>query len=83
MDSAIFVNLPPTKLFFRCAIPSMVTMVFGALYQIADGLFVGRFVGQDALAAVNLPPEVRPDKLTVEQFAALTRRLFDLPGADS
>lgn len=38
MDSAIFVNLPPTKLFFRCAIPSMVTMVFGALYQIADGL---------------------------------------------
>ena len=54
MDSAIFVNLPPTKLFFRCAVPSMVTMVFGALYQIADGLFVGRFVGQDALAAVNL-----------------------------
>ncbi len=29
-------------------------MAFGALYQIADGLFVGRFIGQDALAAVNL-----------------------------
>ena len=32
----------------------MITMAFGALYQIADGLFVGRFIGEDALAAVNL-----------------------------
>lgn len=54
MDSEIFEKLPPTKLFFRCAVPSMITMAFGALYQIADGLFVGRFIGQDALAAVNL-----------------------------
>ncbi len=54
MDSEIFEKLPPTRLFFRCAIPSMITMVFGSLYQIADGLFVGRFIGEDALAAVNL-----------------------------
>ena len=54
MDSEIFRTLPPTKLFFRCAIPSMITMAFGALYQIADGLFVGRFIGGDALAAINL-----------------------------
>ena len=49
MDSEIFEKLPPTKLFFCCAIPSMITMAFGALYQIADGLFVGRFIGGDAL----------------------------------
>ena len=54
MDSEIFVKLPPTKLFFRLAIPSMVTMAFVSLYQIADGLFVGRFIGGDALAAINL-----------------------------
>lgn len=54
MDSEIFERLPPTKLFFRCALPSIVTMAFGALYQIADGVFVGRFIGEDALAAVNL-----------------------------
>ena len=54
MDSEIFEKLPPTKLFFRCAIPSMITMAFGALYQIADGVFVGRFIGEDALAAINL-----------------------------
>ena len=54
MDSKIFEKLPPTRLFFKCALPSMVTMAFGALYQIADGLFVGRFIGGDALAAINL-----------------------------
>ena len=54
MDSEVFEKLPPTKLFFHCAIPSMVTMAFAALYQIADGLFVGRFIGEGALAAVNL-----------------------------
>ena len=32
----------------------MITMAFGALYQIADGLFVGRFIGENALAAINL-----------------------------
>ena len=54
MNSEVFADLPPTKLILRCAVPSMVTMVFGALYSMADGLFVGRFIGQDALAAVNL-----------------------------
>jgi putative MATE family efflux protein len=54
MNSEIFEKLPPTRLFFRCTIPSMITMVFVALYQIVDGLFVGRFIGENALAAVNL-----------------------------
>lgn len=54
MNSEIFEKLLPTKLFFRCAVPSMITMAFGALFQIADGLYVGRFIGADALAAVNL-----------------------------
>lgn len=54
MDSEIFEKLTPTKLFFRCAVPGMITMAFGALYQMADGLFVGRFIGEDALAAINL-----------------------------
>ncbi len=54
MNSDVFRNLEPTKLFFRCAVPSMISMAFGALYSIADGLFVGRFIGEDALAAINL-----------------------------
>ncbi len=68
MNSEIFEKLPPTKLFFRLAIPSMITMAFGALYQIADGFFVGRFIGEDALAAVNL---IMPIIMIVFGFANL------------
>lgn len=68
MDCEIFEKLSPTKLFFRLAIPSMITMAFGALYQIADGLFVGRFIGGDALAAVNL---IMPIIMIVFGFANL------------
>ena len=68
MDSEIFEKLPPTKLFFKCAIPSMITMAFAALYQIADGFFVGRFIGDDALAAVNL---IMPIIMIVFGFANL------------
>ncbi len=32
----------------------MLSMLFSGLYSIADGIFVGRFIGEDALAAVNL-----------------------------
>ncbi len=42
------------KLFFRCTIPAMVGMGFSALYTITDGIFVGHFIGEEALAAVNL-----------------------------
>ena len=54
MNSDLFIKLPPTKLFFRCAVPAVITSVFGALYSVVDGVFVGRFLGENALAAVNL-----------------------------
>ena len=50
----IFETLSPTRLFLRCAIPNMVSMAVVSLYMIADGIFVGRFVGAGALAAINL-----------------------------
>ncbi len=54
MDSQMFIDIPPTRLFFRCAVPAVVTSVFGALYSVVDGIFVGRYLGEDALAAINL-----------------------------
>lgn len=53
-NSLAFETQHPSKLFLRCALPAMCSMVFGALYTIADGIFVGRYVGENALAAVNL-----------------------------
>lgn len=46
--------MAPTRLFFRCAIPNMISMAVVSLYTIADGIFVGWYIGTEALAAINL-----------------------------
>ena len=45
-------NIP--KLFRQMLIPTIIGMLFAASMTITDGIFVGRFVGSDALAAVNI-----------------------------
>ena len=48
----IFITLSPTRLFFRCALPSMVSMAVTSLYTVVDGIFVGRYVG--ALSLIHI-----------------------------
>ncbi len=54
MHSEIFSKMPPTRLFFHCALSAMATSLAGGLYAIVDGIFVGRYLGAEALAAVNI-----------------------------
>lgn len=54
MKERDFGTAPILKLFLRCSIPAMVGMGFSAIYSITDGIFVGHFIGHEALAAVNL-----------------------------
>lgn len=42
------------KLFLCFSIPSVTGMLINALYAIVDGIFIGRFVGADALAAITI-----------------------------
>lgn len=58
MDSESFVKKKPTTLFFSCAVPAVALSAFGALYSAVDGFFVGRYLGEAALAAVSIlmPP---------------------------
>lgn len=42
------------KLFRRFLFPTVMGMVFSAVFVITDGIFVGRGIGSDALAAVNI-----------------------------
>lgn len=53
-DHRLFGTMAPGRLFLRCALPSMISMAVTSLYTVADGIFVGQFIGADALAAVNL-----------------------------
>lgn len=54
MNEQEFGTAPIAKLFLKCIIPAMVGMGFSAIYSIIDGIFVGHFIGHEALAAVNI-----------------------------
>ncbi|MBK1993739.1 MATE family efflux transporter, partial [Campylobacter novaezeelandiae] len=52
--SDIFTKLPAWKLFSKCAFPNMISASFLAFYYIVDGIFVGKYLGNNALAALGL-----------------------------
>ena len=49
-----FLTRPVGRLFLSNALPMAVVMSTGGLLNVIDGIFVGRFVGAQALAAVSL-----------------------------
>lgn len=53
-DSIDFGSMDISKLFRKLLIPTVLGMVFSAIFVITDGIFVGQGVGSDALAAVNI-----------------------------
>lgn len=53
-DSIDFGSMEIPILFRKLLIPTVLGMVFSALFIITDGIFVGKGIGSDALAAVNI-----------------------------
>lgn len=53
-DSIDFGRMDISKLFRKLLIPTVLGMVFSAVFVITDGIFVGKGIGSDALAAVNI-----------------------------
>lgn len=49
-----FLTRPIGPLFLSTALPMAIVMSTGGLLNVIDGIFVGRFIGADALAAVSL-----------------------------
>jgi len=49
-------NIP--RLFVKLFVPTFMGLLFGAMLNLADGIFVGRGVGSDGLAAVNISAPV-------------------------
>ena len=54
MNEQQFAILPTKRVFLRCALPGLLAMVVSSIYMMIDGIFVGRYIGSHALAAVNL-----------------------------
>ena len=53
-DSIDFGSMEISSLFRKLLIPTVLGMVFSAIFVITDGIFVGKGIGSDALAAVNI-----------------------------
>ncbi|WP_302761711.1 MATE family efflux transporter [Phocaeicola coprocola] len=53
-DSIDFKTINIPKLFRKLLIPTVLGMIFNAIFIITDGIFVGKGIGSDALAAVNI-----------------------------
>ena len=72
-SDGLFARTPPRRLFLLAAFPGAVSMLASALYQTLDGIFVGRFLGETAFAALNL----------AMPFVILNFSLADLVGVGS
>ncbi|WP_455587826.1 MATE family efflux transporter [Bacteroides sp.] len=53
-DSIDFGSMDISRLFRKLLIPTVLGMVLSAVFVITDGIFIGKGVGSDALAAVNI-----------------------------
>lgn len=53
-DSIDFGTMNIPRLFRKLLIPTVLGMVFSAIFIITDGIFVGKGIGSDALTAVNI-----------------------------
>ena len=42
------------KQFWRYTLPTVAAMLVNGLYQVVDGIFIGRYVGADGLAGINV-----------------------------
>ncbi len=50
----LYLNTNPRRLFLKAAIPGGISMLASSLYQIFDSIFVGKFIGTTAFAALGL-----------------------------
>ena len=57
-DNLDFRNMSVSKLYTKQLFPTLLGMVSSALFTVVDGIFVGRGIGSDAIAAVNIAAPV-------------------------
>lgn len=53
-SQSLYLNTKPSKLFLKAAIPGGIGMLASSLYTVFDAMFVGKFLGTTAFAALGL-----------------------------
>lgn len=51
---SLYLDTKPSRLFFKAAIPGGISMLASSMYQIFDAIFVGKYLGTTAFAALGL-----------------------------
>lgn len=51
---SLYLDTKPGRLFLKAAIPGGISMLASSMYQIFDSIFVGKFIGTTAFAALGL-----------------------------
>ena len=50
----MYATMSPWRLFFKVALPGMISMFAMSIYSIIEGIFLGQTLGESAFAAVNI-----------------------------
>lgn len=50
----MYATMRPWRLFFKVAMPGMISMFAMSIYSIVEGIFIGQVLGEGAFAAVNI-----------------------------
>jgi Na+-driven multidrug efflux pump len=50
----MYASMSPWRLFFKVALPGMISMFAMSIYSIVEGIFIGQTLGEAAFAAVNI-----------------------------
>lgn len=50
----MYATMKPWRLFFKVALPGMISMLAMSIYTIVEGIFLGQTLGEGAFAAVNI-----------------------------
>lgn len=53
-SNSFFETEKPHRLFFKVAIPGMISMLAMSIYSVVEGAFIGKWIGEAAFAAVNI-----------------------------
>lgn len=53
-DVRMYRDMPVARMFLRCSVPCVISTVVWAICSITDGVFIGRVIGGEALAAMNI-----------------------------
>lgn len=53
-SNRFFATEKPSRLFFRVALPGMVSMLAMSIYNVIEGAFIGKMLGETAFAAINI-----------------------------